>query len=102
VTKLDVLGCQDTLKVCTAYQIDGRVHEEFPSDTDLLEKARPLYHELPGWSSDISGCRSFGDLPAEARSYIEYVEGLAETPADIISVGPDREQTIFRGRTKDA
>jgi len=102
VTKLDVLGCADELKVCTAYRIDGSVQEEFPSDTDLLEKAQPLYHELPGWSSDISECRSFDNLPAEARSYIEFMEGLAGTPAEIISVGPDREQTILRGRAKGA
>jgi len=102
VTKLDVLGCMSKIKVCTAYGIDGAVHEEFPSDTDLLEKAQPLYHELPGWNSDISGCRSYDALPAEARSYIEYLEGLAGTRAEIISVGPDREQTIFRGRSKGA
>jgi adenylosuccinate synthase len=98
VTKLDVLGCTDELKVCTSYEIDGTVHDEFPCDTDLLEKARPRFDDLPGWGSDISGCRSFDDLPAEARSYIEFVENLAGTPAEIISVGPDREQTIFRGR----
>jgi len=96
LTKIDVLGGIKTLKICTRYEIDGREVDRFPDDTDLLGRVKPVYRDLPGWTADISGCRAFDELPREAREYIGVVEKLAGAPAEIVSVGPGREQTIFR------
>jgi adenylosuccinate synthase len=96
VTKLDVLSGIEVLRVCTGYRIDGTVWDEFPADTDLLDRVEPVYDELPGWEEDISRCRSFADLPDNARSYVAYMESIAGVPAQIVSIGPGREQTIFR------
>ena len=98
LTKLDVLSGFDTVKVCTAYECEGRVHDYFPMQQSVLFHARPVYTELPGWKGvDISACRSFEELPENAQRYVEYIEGLSGIRISIIGVGPDREQTIVRG-----
>lgn len=98
VTLLDVLSTFDTLKICTAYSIDGRQTRDFPADAEVLAKAEPVYEELPGWPDDITGARSFDDLPANAQRYVSRLADLVETPVCLISVGPRRDQTIVLDR----
>jgi adenylosuccinate synthase len=96
ITKLDVLSELDTIKVCVAYEYDGRRHSDLPCHQTAFHHAKPIYEEVPGWREDISGCRRFRDLPKAARDYIGLLEDLAEVPVSIIAVGPSREQTIMR------
>ncbi len=98
LTKLDVLSAFDTVKVCVAYECDGRRYDYFPMQQSVLFHAKPVYEELPGWKgTDISACETYEDLPENTRKYVEYLEGTAGVPMSIISVGSDREQTIMRG-----
>lgn len=90
--KLDVLDDLDTIKICTGYQ--GL--KSFPADLDLLTKATPIYEEMPGWQTDISKIRSFKNLPRNAQLYIKKLESLIGVSIKIISVGPERTQTITR------
>jgi len=96
ITKLDVLSAVDTIKVCVAYEHEGKRYNTIPSHQTVFHHAKPIYEELPGWGSDITNCRTFEELPKEARDYISYIEDLAEVPVSIIAVGPSREQTIMR------
>jgi len=96
ITKLDVLSQLDTIKVCVAYEYDGRRYSELPNHQTAFHHAQPIYQELPGWKTDITGCRTFDELPREARDYITFLEDLAEVPVAMIAVGPSREQTIVR------
>ncbi len=95
VTLLDVLSTFDTLKICTGYSINGRQTSDFPADAEILAKAEPVYEELPGWSDDITGVRSFDDLPANAQRYVSRLADLVETPVCLIGIGPRRDQTII-------
>jgi len=95
VMLLDVLSELDELAVCTAYEVDGQRQDHFPSDAFLLERCRPVYEWLPGWKSDITSARRPADLPTAARRYVDRLGELLGLPVSIISVGPDREQTIF-------
>src|SRR5262249_49459258 len=92
---LDVLSEVDELKVCVAYEMDGQLMERFPGDSFLLAKCRPVYETFPGWRVDISGARKLADLPTAARSYIDRLGERLGLPIGIVSVGPDRAQTIF-------
>ena len=94
VMLLDVLGKLDTLQICEAYEINGERTTDFPTHELDLAAARPVYRELPGWNSDITGARTLTDLPKEARAYLDTVSELIGSPIDFISIGPDREQTI--------
>ena len=96
LTKPDVLGVLDTIKVCTGYEINGARTEDFPSQVTKLSLAKPVYEELPGWREDISGCRTWEALPSRARAYFERIEQLLGIPVAVISVGPGREETIER------
>jgi adenylosuccinate synthase len=96
ITKLDVLSCLETIKVCVAYEYDGRRYTTVPGSQTAFHHATPIYEELPGWQTDITGCRSFDELPRQAREYINYIEELAGVRASIIAVGPERNQTIMR------
>ncbi|MDR2132646.1 MAG: adenylosuccinate synthase [Clostridiales Family XIII bacterium] len=93
---LDVLGDFDELKLCHGYARGGKTISDFPASLDALAAYSPLYLTLPGWKCDISGCRDFDALPAAARDYVKAVEEIAGVPVKIVSVGPDREQTIIR------
>ncbi|HHY44858.1 MAG TPA: adenylosuccinate synthase [Firmicutes bacterium] len=93
VTNLDVLGYLENIPVCVAYEIDGRITSDFPA-TALVRKAKPVFKTMPGWKSDISSARSLGDLPQEARDYIEMVERETGVKVKWVSVGPRREQTF--------
>ena len=96
ITKLDVLSAFDTIKLCVAYEYNGKRYRTVPSQQSAFHHATPVYEEMPGWKCDITGCRTFYDLPREARDYIDYIEDLAGVQVSIITVGPDREQTIMR------
>ncbi len=98
VMLLDVLSKLDELRICEAYEIDGERTTDFPSHVLDLAKARPVYRTLPGWKSDITGLRKLSDLPGPARAYVETIAELVGFPVEIVSVGPDREQTMFAGR----
>jgi adenylosuccinate synthase len=100
LTKLDVLSAFDKIKVCVAYKADGKTYDYFPMQQSVLypKHVEPVYEELPGWyGQDITGCRSFEELPANAQRYVTYLEELCGVPMSIVAVGPDRDQTIFRG-----
>ena len=94
LTKLDVLAGLPEVAVCVAYELDGRELDEPPTDPDDLDRARPVYTKFPGWDALPSAVRDVSDLPAPARSYVESIERLAGVPFCLISVGPDRNQTI--------
>jgi adenylosuccinate synthase len=96
ITKLDVLSEVDTIKVCVAYEYEGRRYNELPCHQTIFHHAKPIYEELPGWKCNIDHCRTFEELPKEARDYIMFLEDLAEVPVSIIAVGPDRSETIMR------
>jgi adenylosuccinate synthase len=94
VMLLDVLSGLDELKICTAYEIDGKRTIQFPSHVDDLRKAKPIYETLPSWQEDITGVRELDDLPANARAYIERIGEIVGVPVEMVSVGPARDQTI--------
>jgi adenylosuccinate synthase len=96
ITKLDVLSELDTIKVCVAYEYEGKRYNELPCHQTVFHHAKPIYEELPGWKCDIDHCRTFEELPKQARDYITFLEDLAEVPVSIIAVGPSREETIMR------
>jgi len=95
VMLLDVLSLLDEVKVCTAYEMDGERIDWFPSDAFLLERCQPVYETLPGWRKDVTAARKLVDLPANARKYVDRLGELLGVRASVISVGPDREQTIL-------
>jgi adenylosuccinate synthase len=92
---LDVLSDLNEIKICNAYEIDGRQVAQFPSHVDELRRAKPVYESLPGWGEAINGVRRMSDLPAAARNYLARLSELVGRPVEVASVGPDREQTIF-------
>jgi adenylosuccinate synthase len=96
LNKLDILSGIDTLRVCVAYEVDGRRVETWPSSGAALARAVPIYDEYPGWSEPINGVRSLADLPENARRYVTAIEAHAGVPIVLVSVGPERTQTIER------
>jgi adenylosuccinate synthase len=92
---LDVLSGLGEIKICIAYELDGQRIRDFPGDAFLLERCEPIYETMPGWKKDIAMVRKPNDLPANAKRYIERIAELLQLPVGIVSVGPDREQTIF-------
>ena len=97
LTKLDVLSAFDTIKVCVAYECDGKRYDYFPMQQSVLFHAKPIYEELPGWKGeDLSECRSFDELPANAQAYVKHLEEITGVRISFVSVGPDRDQTIMR------
>jgi adenylosuccinate synthase len=95
VMLLDVLAGIDELNVCTAYSVDGRRVERFPADACELDKAEPVYTTVRGFAQEITSARSRAELPAGARAYVELIEKAVGVPVRVVSVGPDREQTIL-------
>jgi len=95
LTKLDVLSDFDTIKVCTGYAFEGKMLETLPAALEVFENCQPVYEELPGWRSDITGAKSFEDLPENARAYVRRLEELAGCQIVMVSVGPRRDQTII-------
>ena len=93
VTKLDVLSGMEKIPVCAAYELDGKRIDHFPLE-QALEKCRPVYEYLPGFSGDITGCRKFSALPKAAQDYVRFLEDAVKCPIKYVSVGADREQYI--------
>ncbi|MFO0964820.1 MAG: adenylosuccinate synthase [Gemmataceae bacterium] len=95
VMLLDVLSVVPEINICTAYELEGKRIDTFPGDAFLLERCRPVYETMPGWQSDVSAARKAADLPTAARRYIDRLAAILGRPVTIVSVGPDREQTIL-------
>jgi adenylosuccinate synthase len=98
VMLLDVLSQLPELRICTAYELDGRRIAHFPSHVDDLRRVAPVYETWPGWQQEISDARRLEDLPPHARAYLERIGQLIGRPVEIVSVGADRRQTILAGR----
>jgi adenylosuccinate synthase len=96
LNKLDILSGLDPIRLCVAYEIEGRRVEAWPANAALLGRARPIYEDFPGWTEDIHDVRSLGDLPENARRYVSALEEQAGVPIVLLSVGPERTQTIER------
>lgn len=92
---LDVLSHFDELKVCVAYELDGNRIDRLPSQSDVLRRCQPIYETLPGWNYDVTKVRSMKEFPDNARRYMDRISELVSVPLGVVSVGPDREQTIF-------
>jgi adenylosuccinate synthase len=92
---LDVFSTFSELKICTAYELDGRRITNFPFHADDLRRVKPIYETLPGWEEDITRVQSVDDLPANARAYVDRIRELIDRPVEVVSVGPARDQTIF-------
>lgn len=94
-TVLDALGYLDEIKVCTGYEIDGKVTQNFPAPYKL-KYAKPVYETLPGWKCDISNIKNYSDLPEECKNYIKFAEEYIGIPIKILSNGPSRDNIIYR------
>ncbi len=95
ITKLDVLSGLPTLKIATSYDLDGKKVTAMPGNIRQVAKLKPVYEEIPGWQEEIDHVRDIDDLPAQARDYVQRIEDLTETPASVLSVGPDRAETLL-------
>lgn len=93
---LDVLTGFETIKICTAYKIGDKIIKDFPASLEILSKCEPVYEELSGWNEDITSVVKFEDLPENAKKYINKIEEIVGVSVDMISVGPNRSQTIVR------
>ncbi len=94
ITKLDVLDGLDTLKICVAYELDGKQVYAPPVGADRFEQCKPVYMEMPGWKESTMGAVNVDELPVNAHAYLKKIEELTERPIDVISTGPDRKETI--------
>ena len=94
MTKADVLSGFKTIKICTSYKVNSEERSEIPFGNDTVFE--PVYIEMQGWDEDITGIRDFETLPEALKKYIEFIENNTSVPVTFISVGPDREETIFR------
>jgi len=94
ITKLDVLDELPSIKICTSYKFNNQILQTLPMNIEDLAKCEPIYEELPGWQTETTHIKKFSDLPANAQTYLKRIEELAGIPIDIISTGPDREETI--------
>lgn len=95
ITKIDCLSGFDTIKVCVAYEIDGKMHTSVPASTESLSRAIPVYKELPGWTEDITQMKQYDELPENCKNYIKFMEDFLGCQITVVSVGPDRTQNIF-------
>jgi adenylosuccinate synthase len=96
LTKVDVLDGFDTIRICTAYELDGKRIGSMPSSAAALERVKPVYEEMPGWKCSSAGARHFEDLPKEAREYVAHIESLVACPITMVSVGRERTAIITR------
>ena len=96
VTKLDVLDGLETLRICVGYNINGQISDILPVGAEMLSNCEPIYQDLPGWTDTTVGVKTVDGLPANARAYLDRMQQLCEVPIDIISTGPDREETIVK------
>ena len=93
--KSDVLNDFDTIKVCVGYELNGEKIDYFPFEADA-DNIKPIYKEFSGWKCDVSVCRTYEELPKELKEYIAYIEQETGVSIDVVSVGPDRSETILR------
>ncbi|MDR0529709.1 MAG: adenylosuccinate synthase [Zoogloeaceae bacterium] len=96
ITKLDVLDGLSELRICTAYRLDGKIIDLFPIGADEVARCEPIFETLPGWKESTYGLTRWEDLPDNARAYLDRLETLCQTPVDLISTGPERQETIVR------
>ena len=94
ITKLDVLSYLDEIKVCVAYESNGKLLKSYPTDVNKMMQVQPVYETLPGWKCDISNVKHFEDLPANAKEYLSFISHQSGFEISLISVGPRRSQTI--------
>mgnify|MGYP000344965058 FL=1 len=94
ITKLDVLSYLDEIKVCVAYEINGKILKSYPTDVNQMMQVKPVYEKLPGWKCDISNVKYYDDLPSEAKNYLSFISQQGGFEISLISVGPKRQQTI--------
>ncbi len=95
LTKLDVLDGFETIRICTGYELDGRLLDHLPTAADLQARCRPVYEEVEGWSASTEGARSWADLPGAAVKYVRRIEELIQCPVAMLSTSPEREDTIL-------
>ena len=97
VNHLDTIGKFDTIKVCTGYDVNGEVTEDFTTNLNVLNNAEPVYKELKGgWDESIADCRTFDELPEDAKAYINFIEEYIGVPVKFIGTGAEREAMIVR------
>jgi adenylosuccinate synthase len=96
ITKLDVLDGMEKVRLCTGYRVDGKAIDLLPTGAEETARCQPVYEDFPGWTESTVGISSYERLPARARSYLERLEALCGVPVDMISTGPDRDETIVR------
>ena len=94
---MDVLSHLPEVQICTSYELDGQRTTRFPSHVDDLRRVKPIYETLPGWQRDVTAIRKLSDMPPAARRYLDRITELVGKPVEVISVGPDRAQTMFAG-----
>ena len=94
--KLDVLDNLETIRVCTAYEVDGKRIEQMPASLRTFERCTPIFENIPGWQTPTTHCTTWEELPENAKAYINYLERITSTPVSILSVGPKRASTILR------
>jgi adenylosuccinate synthase len=94
ITKLDVLDGLESVMICTGYDYQGEIIRDFPASLDVLADCKPIYETLPGWTENLSDIRKLEDFPPNARKYLDRIAELTETSLQIVSIGPDRDQTI--------
>ncbi len=95
ITKLDVLSGQETIKMATSYELNGKTLEAMPSNINQVASVSPVYESIAGWKEEIDNVREFDDLPIQAKNYVKRIEDFTEVEAQIVSVGPDRAQTML-------
>ena len=97
LTKIDVFDDFDEIKICTAYKDtkNGKIYNNYPTDVFIHDRLEPIYETHKGWKQSLSDVKKYQDLPKEAKDYLKRLEEIFEIPISIISVGPDREQTIL-------
>jgi adenylosuccinate synthase len=102
ITKLDVLDGVEAVKICVGYEVAGRMSDILPVGAEALERCVPVYEELPGWGASTVGVKTYKGLPKAARAYLQRIEELCAVPVDLISTGPEREETIVMRHPYDA
>ncbi|AHH10593.1 Adenylosuccinate synthetase [Borrelia coriaceae ATCC 43381] len=98
LTKLDILNDIEELKICTAYEFQGKIYDYIPTSCEILEKAKPVYKVFKGFKQNIQNISNYDDLPVEAKEYIEFIEREIGIQISILSLGAEREKTIFRNQ----
>jgi adenylosuccinate synthase len=96
LSRMDTLGGIEKVKICTAYDINGKITQNYPAATSEVEAAKPIYQEFEGWPTEIGHIRDYDKLPTAARRYIEFIEDYTNVPVDMIGVGPGREECVVR------